>query len=1782
MNTITQATLAKTTRTLLAVLVVASMLLQPGLVGSAQAAARDSVARAPYAAPDSVPSAAQYTAQQTEPMPGTDSPAPAQGAGTTAGTGAAIDCSDPIPGFKARLFAEDEVMFSYRYRDDNQSLRTQLVDFDGSKLTAKESKYYGGASALSNVRRLSNTGADLNGDGKAELVTALRDKSERLAATTDSTTTSEWYADSDAFKGDNLTWVNADAGNLDRTGSDEEVAIAFEDDNNDIEVVALDGNSSGQIGNSANKMLGNWYDPKDGDGRGDVSYVAVATGDLNGDGYNNEIVTVFRDGNDDLQMLVVRRNPNNSMSLLWNKSWTNHDRGDVARDASYWRNRRPIDVTTGDLDGDMRDEVVIGFRSGDSQTDAWNGKLQMLVVKTTQVVTSTATTTYPYSDTLVMDDQVWVEHKIGSDFSQAATMVSLAGADLDGDGRDEIAVGYNRVYATGEHESRKWQQHLVTYKYVDVMEPNYPFPGCTDDSGKPRACLVARSGSWKSGNTTVPFAVSEDNVEAHVVIDAGDLDLDGKDEIVLGREVHDNGDIELYAFDADSGLQQRGSKLTVDSGSNRIEDFWLSMGDHDGDSWYGTYTNSCHLKTDAQVQAVLHAPPYWPGLNAREAEAEFGATSSNSQGATKAIETTVSGSVTQKAQFKEIGPSFTYEWEKAWATETMTRTTTSYGMKFATMSPALFGEEAQFGAVELVEAKYWCYDYEDVNHKDELGVMEVCLPRPTIEMAHVNYPLEWWYDQGPKTYADSWVPVGANLAYHRTATVSGGGQGAGLAVDDTTNGDYFAGSVARTNQAAHAWWELDLGGVQAVDGLQLWPCTKGCSTGQPNVYVFASEEPFGSEDPAVLIAGGKLVGEELTMSASDPTTVAVNQRARYLRVQLASATPGYLELAEVMAYGMPGAVDLWPDSAPQATATGFALSWPNGPQQPVKGQLLLASQYAVGVRAGSSAQEWSIGMGTEEEHVTEGSTASKATLGMEMKFYGAEASAGTSEKTSYILAWSKDVDFGGQVAGTPKEDGGGTSPCNYDYAPYIWLQSSRSTGGTNQAFMVLDYYISSRSATTGCVPVPESAPPPVPLGVPPQAPQVTSTTHPDPATWVITNTASFVWAQPPGDTAVIDGYDWVLDRSADTVPGAYNRGPITTETYFGLDDGVWYMHVRALGHDGQWGETAHRRFQVDTHAPQVQLALDPPEYSGHSEWYSTPVGVGISGDDGAGAGVAAIEVSPDGATWQPYGGVLLFDADTPGTTVYARAKDALGQASEPISTTIKIDMTAPDSHIAGGQGPGVWTAQVITNSVGNQELVLTGEVRDALAGGNGMAIRYDGADWQAASVAAAATTAAAIGTAATSWSYNGGHDVGAGYHIFYGRAEDQAGNTEAEYEIGRVLWYPQAAPNIEGSTLTASPATVRPGDTVTLTLVARNAGPQEAYVAAIATVPEGLSLVTEDLAPDVTYDLAAGVLMWPGEMLWPGETMRHTYEVRVNPNHQGATLVNQIGLRATWPNINLLSPDQQQPFLAQERTLRVTADIHINAGLPVGTDTTAPWVSLSAGPQVVTNGSVTLGIVAEADAKRMYIREWVINPLTGVWQQAQDSGWLSFAPTYNWVLSPGQGVKYLGVWVADAAGNISTLDESSTDFVNRSDANQVLLDGERIQYRGDLEQGSWIIATLLTIAGDPDMYIWRPGNGFRPDLFSTDDVGPGQVETLGGEMVEQAGRYLLEVQAAGDSEYNLSLAGQGAAVLAASHGQVGKEHPQHPLSLADPLSANQVDDWQGARPYIMYLPAVKK
>ena len=120
------------------------------------------------------------------------------------------------------------------------------------------------------------------------------------------------------------------------------------------------------------------------------------------------------------------------------------------------------------------------------------------------------------------------------------------------------------------------------------------------------------------------------------------------------------------------------------------------------------------------------------------------------------------------------------------------------------------------------------------------------------------------------------------------------------------------------------------------------------------------------------------------------------------------------------------------------------------------------------------------------------------------------------------------------------------------------------------------------------------------------------------------------------------------------------------------------------------------------------------------------------------------------------------------------------------------------------------------------------------------------------------------------WVYTATNEFGAGYHIFTGQSQDQAGNLEQPYEIARVLKLPLGSPDLAGSSVTASPTSVRPGDTVNFVLVARNAGWQDALVAITNTLPAGLTPVVDTLDPGVSYDPATRTLTWPATLLWPG------------------------------------------------------------------------------------------------------------------------------------------------------------------------------------------------------------------------------------------------------------------------------------------------------------------------
>ena len=371
---------------------------------------------------------------------------------------------------------------------------------------------------------------------------------------------------------------------------------------------------------------------------------------------------------------------------------------------------------------------------------------------------------------------------------------------------------------------------------------------------------------------------------------------------------------------------------------------------------------------------------------------------------------------------------------------------------------------------------------------------------------------------------------------------------------------------------------------------------------------------------------------------------------------------------------------------------------------------------------------------------------------------------------------------------------------------------------------------------------------------------------------------------------------------------------------------------------------------------------------------------------------------------------------------------------------------------------------------------------------------------------------------------------------------------------------------------------MRPGEAVTFTLVARNGGFQEAHVAMTVTLPAGLVPVAATLPTDMTYDPAGRTLTWEApELLWPSEWAQRSFEAQAAAGLPAGSLETVATFHAFWPTASL-TPEQRQPFLDHERTVTAAATFTVDPSLPAGADATPPWVHVTRlSGQLADGPQATLAIAADADARWMFLREWTPNPTTGAWTAVQNSGWIDFQALYTPTLSAGSGVKYVGVWVRDVAGNVSRLDEGSLVFVNRIDGSQALADGQRVQYRGAVEQIAWVVAVLTTLFGDPDMYIWEPYNGFQPDHFVNDSVAPGQTESAGGKLTEPAGLALLDVLAVGASEYQLAFAQDSGAPVTVAR-TTAKLRPQHPLVISDPLSAGVAGTLDGAPAFRMHLP----
>src|SRR5581483_7753681 len=149
-------------------------------------------------------------------------------------------------------------------------------------------------------------------------------------------------------------------------------------------------------------------------------------------------------------------------------------------------------------------------------------------------------------------------------------------------------------------------------------------------------------------------------------------------------------------------------------------------------------------------------------------------------------------------------------------------------------------------------------------------------------------------------------PSTTNLALGRAATQSSTWlppQGdAAHAVDGDIDGDFNDGSVAHTFVGDKDWWQVDLGDSYFLEEVELWNRTDCCSDRLQNFYIFISDVPFSSNDPAVTAGQQHVKAIQQTAAVGRRFSAAVNRTGRYVRVQLAT-TGQPLQLAEVVVLG---------------------------------------------------------------------------------------------------------------------------------------------------------------------------------------------------------------------------------------------------------------------------------------------------------------------------------------------------------------------------------------------------------------------------------------------------------------------------------------------------------------------------------------------------------------------------------------------------------------------------------------------------------------------------------------------------------------------------------------------------------------------------------------------------------------------------------------------------------------------------------------------------------------
>ena len=125
-----------------------------------------------------------------------------------------------------------------------------------------------------------------------------------------------------------------------------------------------------------------------------------------------------------------------------------------------------------------------------------------------------------------------------------------------------------------------------------------------------------------------------------------------------------------------------------------------------------------------------------------------------------------------------------------------------------------------------------------------------------------------------------------------------------LGADRALDGDMTgtpATSLARTQNEASPWWQVDMRSASFIQSVRVWNRTDAQTTQLQDFYVFTSMNPFTSSNLATVRARADVNEVYVQGPVEGLADILVNETGRYVRIQLAGTNN--LNLAEVQVFG---------------------------------------------------------------------------------------------------------------------------------------------------------------------------------------------------------------------------------------------------------------------------------------------------------------------------------------------------------------------------------------------------------------------------------------------------------------------------------------------------------------------------------------------------------------------------------------------------------------------------------------------------------------------------------------------------------------------------------------------------------------------------------------------------------------------------------------------------------------------------------------------------------------